>query len=298
MARGLTLGLALLPPALSQELYLAPATTESAAEVRLIDARPGDRALLVDRTTTEGLVRADGLPQGRVIAVREVDARGEARFELPSTAFRARAPLAVVVAGPSGRATVGQLTLPAQVPVLPPRWARSVLAQTRDVLVTEFMKDPAAVSDVRGEWIEFYNPRLTPIDIEGWTLSDYGNDSTVLTNSGSGIIIAPMGLIVLARNGDPMLNGGVNPVATYNGMALANGADQILLSRPDGTLVDAVLYEDGPTWPDRSGASVSLSPRAWRTGHDDVALAWCEGESVMWAGDLGTPALFNDTCWD
>ena len=293
----LALGFALLPPALSQaEVHLSPAREGRASEVRLMAAQPGARALLIDRTTVETEVRPDGLPAGRVVAVRDVDVHGEARFPLPAEAFAAAAQLAVVVAGPAGSLSLaGALKLPNQSTVLT---QSSSAAQSRRVIVSEFMKDPAAVSDARGEWIEVYNPSLVAVDMEGWTLSDHSGAATVLLNGGAGIIAPPRGFAVLARNADPLLNGGVTATAIFTGFSLGNGADQIVLHDWNGSLVDEVAYLDGPTWPDRPGASVSLSPRAWFTRHDDVATAWCEGESAMPAGDLGTPGTFNDTCWD
>jgi hypothetical protein len=290
----LVLGLALLPPALSQEVFLSPAPTGGSPELRLIDADSGERVLVIDRTTYEGVVRPDGLPEGRVVAVGTVDVRGEARFALPREAFSARAPLAVAVTRGGRFHLAGALTLPGTPPVV----SQASGGQSRVLLVTEFMKDPQAVTDTRGEWIELFNANLFDVDIEGWVLSDLAGDSTVLTNGGSGIVVPARRAAVLARNADPLLNGGVTAVATYSGFALGNGADQIVLSDLNGQLVDLVDYLDGPTWPDRAGASVSLSPRAWLTGHDDVARAWCEGESPMLGGDLGTPGYMNDTCWD
>ena len=290
----IALGLVLLPPALSQEVFLSPAPVGGSPELRLIDASTGERVVVIDRTTVEGLVRPDGLPEGRVVAVGTVDARGEARFVLPREAFAARAPLAVVVTNGGRVQLAGALTLPGSPPVA----SQASSGQSRLLLVTEFMKDPSAVVDTRGEWIELFNPNLFDVDVEGWVLSDFGSDMTVLTNGGNGIVVPARRAAVLARNGDPTLNGGVTALATYSGVTLGNGADQIVLSDLTGQLVDLVDYLDGPTWPDRSGASVSLSPRAWLTGHDDVARAWCEGESPMLGGDLGTPGYLNDTCWD
>jgi len=290
----LALGLALLPPALSQEVFLSPAPTGGSPELRLIDAAAGERVLVIDRTTVEGALRPDGLPAGRVVAVGTVDVRGEARFALPREAFLVRAPLAVAVTGGGRLQLAGTLTLPGTTPVV----SQPISGQSRTLLVTEFMKDPSAVSDTRGEWIELFNPNLFPVDVEGWVLSDLGTDSTVLTNGGNGIVVPPRRAAVLARNADPTLNGGVTVLATYSGFTLGNGADQIILTDLAGQLVDLVDYLDGPTWPDRAGASVSLSTRAWLTGHDDVARAWCEGESLMLGGDLGTPTYTNDICWD
>lgn len=290
----LALGLALLPPALSQEVFLSPAPAGGSPELRLIDAVAGERVLVIDRTTVEGIVRPDGLPAGRVVAVGTVDVRGEARFALPLEAFLARAPLALALTGGGRLQLAGTLTLPGAPPVV----SQASSGQSRQVLVTEFMKDPSAVSDARGEWLELFNPNSFPVDVEGWILSDLASDATVLTNGGNGIVLPARGAGVLARNADPSLNGGVVALATYSGFTLGNAADQIVLTDLVGQLVDLVDYLDGPTWPDRAGASVSLSPRAWLTGHDDVARAWCEGESLMLGGDLGTPARMNDTCWD
>jgi hypothetical protein len=290
----LALGLALLPPALSQEVFLSPAPPCGSPELRLIDAAPGARALVIDRTAMEGVVRPDGLPEGRIVGAAVVDARGEARFALPQEAFAARVPLAAVVTVGGRFVLVGSVTLPGSSPVA----SQASSGQSRLLLVTEFMKDPSAVSDARGEWIELINANNFPVDVEGWVLSDLGNDATVLTNGGNGIVVPAYSVRVLARNGDPALNGGVTALATYSGFTLGNGADQIILTDLTGQLVDFVDYLGDSTWPNRAGASVSLSTRAWLTGHDDVPRAWCEGESLMPAGDLGTPGRLNDTCWD
>ena len=71
----LALGLALVPPALSQEVFLSPAPAGGSPELRLIDAAPGERVLVIDRTAFEGVTRADGLPEGRVVDGALVDAR-------------------------------------------------------------------------------------------------------------------------------------------------------------------------------------------------------------------------------
>lgn len=167
------------------------------------------------------------------------------------------------------------------------------------ILVTEFMKDPAAVSDTRGEWLELENRTGEAIDIEGWTLRDDGSNHTVITatTSGAGVIVPAGGFAVLGRNADMAVNGGVVLDATYTGFTLGNGADQIVLEAPGGHLVDRVDYEDGTgDWPDTAGASVSLSPRFAGTSVAVDGAAWCSGVDPMPAGDFGSPGVRNGEC--
>ncbi|QDV07404.1 hypothetical protein Poly30_29280 [Planctomycetes bacterium Poly30] len=167
------------------------------------------------------------------------------------------------------------------------------------ILVTEFMKDPAAVSDTRGEWVEFQNRTAAAIDLEGWTLRDEGSNRTVITasSSGAGVVVPAGGFVVLGRQADPALNGGVMIAATYSGFTLGNGADQIILEAPGGHEIDRVEYEDGTSnWPDAAGASVALGPRFVGTSVAVDGAAWCSGVDVMPAGDLGSPGELNQEC--
>ena len=166
----------------------------------------------------------------------------------------------------------------------------------RSVIVTEFMKDPAAVSDTRGEWVEVHNRSASPIDLDGWTLRDEGSNRTVLAAPGGAGGVPGYGFLVLGRSDDPLANGGVRVGVTYSGFTLSNGADEIVLEAPGGFEIDRVDYGDGPLWPDDAGRSVSLARSAWGT---DLALnpsSWCSGSSPLPAGDQGTPGAVNDAC--
>ncbi len=166
------------------------------------------------------------------------------------------------------------------------------------VIVTEFLKDPTFVSDTVGEWIELYNPGPGPVDIAGWVLSDLGSESTVLANGGLRMVVPATKHIVLGRSSDPLVNGGVPVTFTYGGFTLSNGDDEIQLTRPDGSLVDLVAYDDGVLWPDLAGRSISLDPDFRDATLNDDPAHWCLSRTRLSAGstDSGTPTKRNEDC--
>lgn len=174
---------------------------------------------------------------------------------------------------------------------LPPR---VVPGSSGEILLSELMRDPQAVPDAMGEWLEVFNTTNQPIDLEGWSLSDEGSDWTVLDNAGAGIVVPPRGYLVLGRELSPTFNGGADVDAEYQGVVLANGADEVLLRRPGGRLVDRVAYD--ATWPASAGASIELSEGRLGAAWNDDPAHWCLGTSALPAGDLGSPGASNGAC--
>ena len=174
---------------------------------------------------------------------------------------------------------------------LPPRVAPG---SSGEILVSELMRDPQAVPDAMGEWLEVFNTTNQPIDLEGWSLSDEGSDWTILDNAGAGIVVPPRGYLVLGRELSPTFNGGATVDAEYQGVVLANGADEVLLRRPGGRLVDRVAYD--AAWPTSAGASIELSEGRLGAAWNDDPAHWCLGTSALTAGDLGSPGASNGAC--
>ena len=170
--------------------------------------------------------------------------------------------------------------------------------QRGDLVITEFMKDPTAVPDNMGEWLELYNTTSRPINIEGWTLSDDGSNKHTLANGKQLIVVPPGGYLVLGNNADPTTNGGVIVHHKYSGFTLANGADSIVLTARKGKLVDRVDYDDGIFWPDLPGMSISLHPASTNAYLNDDAGQWCHSTTPLFTGatDTGTPGAPNDPC--
>ena len=162
-----------------------------------------------------------------------------------------------------------------------------------DLVITEIMNDPAAVSDTYGEWFEVYNASGSAVDLLGLLLSDYGTDSSSVTAS---VVVAAGEHVVLGRNGDLALNGDVALDVVYTGFTLANTDDEVVLSNASG-LIDAVAYDGGTLFPDGPGFSLSLDPSAMDELFNDDGANWCEGAATWGTGaDLGSPGAVNPTC--
>lgn len=171
-------------------------------------------------------------------------------------------------------------------------------AQSGWIVITEIMKDPAAVADTRGEWIEVYNALPWRVNLEGCVLSDDGGAQHVINNGGAGLRFLPGRYLVLGNNADPATNGGVHVDYVFGSFSLGNLADQVILSRADGVVLDRVDYDDGVTFPDVSGKSLSLKNSARDAVSNDSGANWCPASSPISAtnADAGTPGADNDAC--
>ena len=165
-----------------------------------------------------------------------------------------------------------------------------------DVIITEIMQNPDAVYDTLGEYIEVYNTREYPIDINGWEIQDEGADYHKIDNNGP-LWVNPSTYMVLALSDDPIQNGGFEAGYQYaSSILLGNGADEVILSS-DGAVSDVVAYDGGPAFPDPKGASMNLDPSALDGVSNDAGANWCETPSVeLPSGDKGTPGFVNETC--
>jgi Lamin Tail Domain len=211
----------------------------------------------------------------------------------PMNLARTPKALALCAALPALVSAGGALTAPrpayqGPVPLAPPSWG---------VVITELMKDPAAVSDTQGEWFEIYNPVPWRLNIEGWSIGDDSGPQHVISNGGAGVYLRPGQYFVLGRNADPVANGGVQVDYAYTSFSMSNGADQVVLRRRNGLIADRVAYDDGVLWPDQAGQSISLDPSVLDAQANDDGANWCSSTSVIpGSTDTGTPGAPNDPC--
>ncbi|MCB9779326.1 MAG: lamin tail domain-containing protein [Alphaproteobacteria bacterium] len=176
-----------------------------------------------------------------------------------------------------------------------------------DLVISEFLADPAAVSDSEGEWLEITNVSGAEIAIcGGWNLSDDGaDDHDIDIAPDEAIILADGEAAVFGRNADSAVNGGVTVDYAYgSAYPLANGNDEIILSF-DGYLIDEVWYDFDGDWSDMDAAGYSATLNDfWLDAEDnDDPAAWCLGASTFGSGDHGTPGASNEdecpsTCGD
>jgi hypothetical protein len=158
------------------------------------------------------------------------------------------------------------------------------------VVINELMPDPTAVADGAGEWIELYNWGTASIDIQGWKL--FGNSVGDTARITASVVIAPNEYVVLAINGDPAANGGVQADFVYrSGYSLNNSTttgDVVILRDAAGATVDSVVYVSPPI-----GASMALRD-ASVDNTDAKGANWQTSTTPYNASDEGTAGSQND----
>jgi len=161
-----------------------------------------------------------------------------------------------------------------------------------DVVVTEIMNDPSAISDTAGEWFELFNPRTTAFDLNGCTIRDLGTSMHVIASS---VVIAPGAYIALASSTMP----GFTPAYAYAGVAFNNtGTDGVVIAcGAAATVIDQVSYTVG-TWPTAAGRSMSLRSTALDSVSNDNVANWCSTATTVTygSGDSGSPGAVNPAC--
>jgi len=149
-----------------------------------------------------------------------------------------------------------------------------------DLLITEIMANPAAVSDTNGEWFELFNPTSDSISLDGILLSDDGSNSHTFSNTGGNLLVGSGEYFVLSRNGDPIANGGFVTDYVYGSdFSLTNSSDEIVFSDALGELL-RFNYSAGFV---TAGASMELLSDSMLS--DNYAAS-----TLLYGnGDLGTP---------
>jgi hypothetical protein len=166
------------------------------------------------------------------------------------------------------------------------------------LVITEIMKDPAAIADVTGEWFEIYNPSPdTALNLDGCVLRDLGSDRHTIAGP---LVIAAGAHLTFAKSAAP----GFTPGYVYTGITFSNADDEIILECA-GVMVDGVAYDAGAAFPDPTGASLQLAPDlyvgvvgATAAVSNDSGASWCTtpAGTTYGSGDRGTPGSQNLAC--
>jgi len=160
-----------------------------------------------------------------------------------------------------------------------------------DLLITEVMTHPLALSERDAEWIEVQNVSSRNIDLKGWTLFS-GAETVVIGSSVS--LPAGGGIAVLAANASDAANGGVGAAYGYGGDAIhLDDADSVGLLI-NGTTIFDVTWDE--SWPVTAGTSLTLDPDHFTATEARTASWWCTSATALADGDYGTPGASNDQC--
>jgi hypothetical protein len=203
---------------------------------------------------------------------------------------------------PAGEAALGEqwtCQVRADDATTPGPWATAATLLTPlpgDLVISEFLADPDAVSDVAGEWLELHNTRSHDLDLLGFELSDLSSDSHLISTP---VVVPAGGRVVLARNADVASNGGLVADYEYSGFDLDETGDEIILSF-SGTEIDAVEFDDIAWTGGLVGSAWALDPDLGPPDAlaNDAPSAWCRSATPQAAlgSDFGTPGQVNDAC--
>jgi beta-lactamase superfamily II metal-dependent hydrolase len=163
------------------------------------------------------------------------------------------------------------------------------LFQPGDVVVSEFLPNPAAVSDTVGEWMELRNTTASSINLSGFKIRDQGVDLFILPS----LTIPSHGFVTLAAWGNPAQNGGFTPSYVWPTglMFLANSADEIEVVSPQDVLLDSVVYGTGTGISVPTGSSIERKDATAPPWASNFATA--ASTATFGAGDHGTPGALN-----
>lgn len=164
-----------------------------------------------------------------------------------------------------------------------------------DLVITELMPDPKAVTDTSGEWFEVLVK--ADVDLNGLKLG-YDNSSSTLQSQAC-IHPGPGSWVVFAKNADSAANGGLPPVAGTFGFSLGNsGPHTVKVMFADGGLLDQVAYDTANVKP---GISWQLDVNNLDAISNDAAANFCNSDAGSWTGvaggDVGTPGTANGRCF-
>ena len=160
-----------------------------------------------------------------------------------------------------------------------------------DLVVTEVMYNPAAVSDSDGEWFEIFVAYPETVNLGGLAICD--NQGCIAVSSS--LEVNSESYVLIGTNGDSSLNGGVTLNYDYaNGLGGFGNSGDFIELQYNGIIFDFFDYSVG--FPTANGASLSLNTSIFSTTDNDDASNWCLSSSTFGLGDLGTPGMSNDSC--
>jgi len=121
-----------------------------------------------------------------------------------------------------------------------------------ELIITEVIPNPAAVTDANGEWFEIFNNSTIEADLNGFVIKDNDYDSITIVGS---VIVPSKGFAILGNNADAGTNGGYTCNYEYSNMSLSNSGDELVICMPDG-LTELDRIEWGSGWPAPNGSSM------------------------------------------
>jgi hypothetical protein len=164
-----------------------------------------------------------------------------------------------------------------------------------DLIISEIMYNPKALSDSKGEWIELHNVSAKTLNLKDLLIrrSSAGDFHKISAD----ILLSPDDYAVFARADSAVLN--PDYVTSY--ISLNNSGDEITISTfgtngTDGTVICSVDYGAAGFDIGLNGASLQLDPLITNVEETKIGTNWCAANILYSTGDYGTPGSTNTDC--
>ena len=163
-----------------------------------------------------------------------------------------------------------------------------------DLVISEVMMDPDAVSDSNGEWFEVYNASSKSVDLNGLILGSNGHSGETL---GVCLGIDPGDYLVFTANDDLSTNGGIASDYDYtrSQLQLSNSSDTLSIETSSG-VIDEVEWTSSSSHGQGAGVAAQVHTNSLTANLNDYASIWCGADSVLSSGDYATPGAANSLC--
>ncbi len=164
-----------------------------------------------------------------------------------------------------------------------------------ELLITEIMFDPMALTDTQGEWFEIYNNSNRTVNLQNLVLVRDSTNRHTITDS---FELLPGEYFVFART-EIAIDSSNNYVYGSDIVLPNTGADLAIYNKDSGTnpgeLIFSINY-GGENFQSIPGASIILSPDRMNATDAVSGNSWCISSSAYITGDSGTPGMVNDSC--
>jgi hypothetical protein len=155
-----------------------------------------------------------------------------------------------------------------------------------DLVISEVMAAPAAVSETDGEWVELYARK--DIDLNGLLVRAGSSKATL--SSTSCLRVQAGAYALLARNSDAGTNGGLPPLTAESLVNLPDSASSLSIANGN-TIIDQLAWSST-----KKGVAWQLSPSALDAPSEERARVFCRAVDTYGDGDKGTPGARNAEC--
>lgn len=152
-----------------------------------------------------------------------------------------------------------------------------------DIYISEINWAGSAISNA-DEWIELYNGSSESVDLGAWVLTGAATSGNALAIA-DGFIAAPQSTVLIANYGlgNEKTTLAIEPNLVTTALSLSNSGLSIMLTMPDGTVVDEVTEQIGASNP-----FVSMTRL-----EDGTFAASTSSQNLLDANQLGTPGTHS-----